>query len=100
MCLVVRCLMTDSEYQVKPTNSETLSTRQLSFRSVQKTITEIKQKICTLLQIYDCDQPNQSAIKQLETAINTYLKSNVDSFDTTQNLEVSVHRCAAAGLTH
>lgn len=60
----------------------------LSFRSVQKSITDIKQKICNLLQIYDCDQPNQSTIKQLETAINCYFKANVETFDTSKNFEV------------
>ncbi|RWS03371.1 uncharacterized protein B4U79_12865 [Dinothrombium tinctorium] len=61
----------------------------LAFRSVQKTIADIKQQIAQLLQISDSgsNKMNKEAINELQISVNHYLKSSCDCFNTAKNVE-------------
>lgn len=67
--------------------SRVSSILQLGFRSVQSGVAEIKTQVRRLLQVPP--QSTEPRVKELETSIGDYLKSTVDAFDVSKNVEVS-----------
>ncbi|XP_055929766.1 uncharacterized protein LOC129960380 [Argiope bruennichi] len=57
----------------------------LSFRSVQNTLSDIKDQIYSILQVRDARE-NSIAFKELETGIANYLRKTAESFNLSKNV--------------